>query len=385
MLYLGDFAKGETVYGFYATYDGSGASITRGTDGTLSVYKDNSDTQTTTGVTSGEDTDSLTGVHRYAIATTDAFYVNGGQYFVILSGAAIDTQTVNAPVGYFTLGRGGIIAKGALSGTHSTTTADLGTNAPANDITGQTLWFPTHQLTRVVDSYNTGTGVATFSPAVAVTLTDAEPWILLASPPASTGAPVPANVTQFGGNALTAAAGIPEVKVASLATNAIVAASLASDVTTELQSGLATSAELTAMDAKLDTIQAATDNLPSDPADQSLVIAATDAIVAAIGVVDGNVDTLLAADSAYKKGAAVTAFMFYMALTDGSPGTGLTVAAEISKDGGAFAGVAGAVTEVSDGWYEHDLTGTEMTADEIALKYTATGAAQRNIKIRTQA
>lgn len=83
----------------------------------------------------------------------------------------------------------GIVAAGTLSGTHSSTTADLGTNAPANDITGQTLYFPSHKLARVVDSYNTGTGVATFSPSVAVTLANAEAWVLFASAPASTGAP----------------------------------------------------------------------------------------------------------------------------------------------------------------------------------------------------
>lgn len=100
---------------------------------------------------------------------------------------------------------------------------------------------------------------------------------------------------------------------------------------------------------------------------------------------DTEIAELLASDVTYKRATAVTAFMFYMSLTDGTPGTGLTVTATISKDGGAFAGVAGAVTEVSAGWYKHNLTGTEMTADEVALKYTATGASQRNIKIRTQA
>jgi hypothetical protein len=108
------------------------------------------------------------------------------------------------------------------------------------------------------------------------------------------------------------------------------------------------------------------------------------ATAAALTTSDGKLDTLLAADTTYKKGVAVTAFMFYMQLTSGAPGTGLTVAATISKDGGAFNAIAGAVTEVSAGWYKVNLTNTEMTADEVALKFTATGANQRNIKIRTQ-
>lgn len=89
----------------------------------------------------------------------------------------------------------------------------------------------------------------------------------------------------------------------------------------------------------------------------------------------------------YKKNTAVTAFMFYMELTAGGPSTGATVTVQISKDGGAFANVtdgAGVATEVSNGWYQVDLTATEMNADEIALKATATSTNQRNIKIRTQ-
>ena len=89
----------------------------------------------------------------------------------------------------------------------------------------------------------------------------------------------------------------------------------------------------------------------------------------------------------YKKNTAVTAFMFYMELTAGGPATGVTVTVQISKDGGAFANVtdgSGTATEVSDGWYQVDLTGTEMNADEVALKATGTACNQRNIKIRTQ-
>lgn len=49
---------------------------------------------------------------------------------------------------------------------------------------------------------------------------------------------------------------------------------------------LATAAALAAVDGKADVIQAKTDNLPSDPADQSLIIAATDAITSAIAALE---------------------------------------------------------------------------------------------------
>lgn len=86
----------------------------------------------------------------------------------------------------------------------------------------------------------------------------------------------------------------------------------------------------------------------------------------------------------YKKATAVTAFGFYMELTAGGPATGITVTVQVSKDGGAFSTVAGAVTEIGNGCYEVDLSGTEMNADEILFKATGTGCNQTTLKIRTQ-
>lgn len=81
----------------------------------------------------------------------------------------------------------GIVASGTLSGTHTSTTADLGANAPSVDITGQTLFFPGHGLSRVVQSYNTSTGVATWDEAVDVTLANGDTWHLFATAPGSSG------------------------------------------------------------------------------------------------------------------------------------------------------------------------------------------------------
>jgi hypothetical protein len=102
---------------------------------------------------------------------------------------------------------------------------------------------------------------------------------------------VEARVASIANDAITAAA---------IAADAIGASELAADAVTEIQSGLATAAALTTVEGKVDTvdtvvnaIKAKTDNLPSDPADQSLIIAATDAITSALATVDGNVDAIL--------------------------------------------------------------------------------------------
>jgi hypothetical protein len=116
------------------------------------------------------------------------------------------------------------------------------------------------------------------------------------------------DVTQFGGNNGTFSGGRPEVNATHwggtavgsanvLIDNAITAAKIAADAigadeisaaaVTKIQSGLATASGVSAVEAKVDTvdtvvdaIKVSTDNLPPDPADQSLIIAATNAIVA---------------------------------------------------------------------------------------------------------
>jgi hypothetical protein len=80
------------------------------------------------------------------------------------------------------------------------------------------------------------------------------------------------------------------VEVGAIGNNVVTAASIAADAVTEIQSGLATSAALTAAQGDITLVKAKTDNLPTDPADQSLIIAATDAIVALVGDVPNNAE-----------------------------------------------------------------------------------------------
>jgi len=102
--YLGDFVEDETVHFLWTTNDGDGASITRATDGTISVYKDNNATQSTAGITDTEDFDSLTGIHACTIdLSADAFYATGANYSVVLSAATIDGQTVNSVIAHFSI------------------------------------------------------------------------------------------------------------------------------------------------------------------------------------------------------------------------------------------------------------------------------------------
>jgi len=102
--YLGDFKEDSIVYFCWDTNDKDGASITRATDGTIKVYKDDSTAESTVGIADNEDFDGLTGVHNCKIdLSSDAFYVAGHDYSVVLAGAVIDGQTVNAVLATFSI------------------------------------------------------------------------------------------------------------------------------------------------------------------------------------------------------------------------------------------------------------------------------------------
>lgn len=102
--YLGNITEDATLDFIWDSNDSNGASITRATNGTISVYKANGTTQSTAGITDIEDFDSVTGIHHVRIDTSsDAFYATANDYTVVLSAATIDGQTVNAVLASFSI------------------------------------------------------------------------------------------------------------------------------------------------------------------------------------------------------------------------------------------------------------------------------------------
>lgn len=105
--HLGDFDASAVVYGKFSTFRPStGAAYTLGGTPALSVYKDNSLTQSTTGVTLTVDFDSVTGLNHYAIDTSaDATFYAAGSFFdvVITMGTVDGVSVVGAVVGSFTI------------------------------------------------------------------------------------------------------------------------------------------------------------------------------------------------------------------------------------------------------------------------------------------
>ncbi len=86
------------------------------------------------------------------------------------------------------------------------------------------------------------------------------------------------------------------------------------------------------------------------------------------------------------KNTALAKFPFVMTdATTHAPKTGLTVTATRSLDGAAFAACANSVVEVANGAYTIDLAAADLNANTVQLRFTATGADDLLIAIKTQA
>jgi hypothetical protein len=130
---------------------------------------------------------------------------------------------------------------------------------------------------------------------------------------------LPVNVTHFGGNEGTFASGIPDVKTASIAADAVNASALSANAVTEIQTGLATQSSVDAVQAAANDIQT---RLPA-----ALIGGKMDSIAeldsatlrAALGMsgadLDAQLDAILAAASA---GAGTGARTVTITVDDGT-------------------------------------------------------------------
>lgn len=145
---LGNRAEDSIIDFQWDSNDGDGASITRATDGTVEVYKGNSTTQSTAGVTDNEDFDGVTGRHHVRIdLSADAFYETGFDYSVVLTGATIDGQVVNPVLAHFSIenrfaevtvpGGVAVTSMGANVINQASLDADIGSTAHASNKASQ--------------------------------------------------------------------------------------------------------------------------------------------------------------------------------------------------------------------------------------------------------
>jgi hypothetical protein len=127
--------------------------------------------------------------------------------------------------------------------------------------------------------------------------------------------------------------------------------------------------------SRLTSIEADTNALQADWADGGRLDLLLDAVKAKTDNLPSSIPRTVAIPD--------FAFVMYSSIDHVTPSTGLTVTGYISQDGGAFAALAGAVTAISNGVYKVDLTGAEMTADIVVLRFTATGADDVVVVLKT--
>lgn len=262
MSYLGDFAAGDTIdFKFTTRRFSTGAPFALGGTPAISVYKSNSTTQSTSGITLTVDFDTVTGLNHVRIDTTSdgTFYADGSQFDVIITTGTVDSiSVVGQIVGRFTLR-----AQASLYPTTAGRKLDVSAGGEAG-LDWANIGSPTTTVNLSGTTVKTATDVETDTADIQTRL-----------PAALVSGRIDASVGAMASGVLTATA---------IAADAITAAKVAADVTTELQSGLATAAALSTVAGYIDTEIAAIISTLGTPAGASVSadIAAVKAETAAI-------------------------------------------------------------------------------------------------------
>jgi hypothetical protein len=190
MKHLGDYDASTVIYGKFTTFRPStGSAFALGGTPALSVYKDNSTTQSTTGVTLTVDFDTVTGLNHFAIDTSadGTFYSAGSNFDIVITTGTVDgVSVVGSVVASFTIRKNSAL-KPATAG--RTLVVDAAGLADANAVKLGPTGSGTAQTARdvgasVLLSAGSGTGQLDFTSGV-----------------------VKANLAQILGTALTETAG----------------------------------------------------------------------------------------------------------------------------------------------------------------------------------
>ena len=153
-------------------------------------------------------------------------------------------------------------------------------------------------------------------------------------------------------------------------------------------------AKIDTIDTVVDAVLVDTDELQTDITNGGRTDLILDELTTQGDTNEGKLDTIdtvvdaikLITDSLQvKKNTVLANYLFLMVdETDGRTGkTGLTITAERSIDGAAFAACANSATELSAGVYIIDLAASDLNGNTIMLKFSATDADTRLISIVT--
>lgn len=223
MKHLGDYDASTVIYGKFTTFRPStGAAYTLGGTPALSVYKDASTTQSTTGVTLTADFDSVTGLNHFAIDTSaDGTFYSAGSFFsiVITTGTVDSVSVVGTVVAEFTIRK-----NSALKPTTAGRTV-------AVDASGRALGDVDTIKTQTVTCAAGVTVLASVGTAATSTAQTGDAYARLGAP---AGASVSADIAAIKAETATIVGqtGTTGVVVGSIAANAVTASAIAAGALT---------------------------------------------------------------------------------------------------------------------------------------------------------
>ncbi len=266
--HLGDYDASTVIYGKFTTFQPTtGAAFALAGSPVLSVYKDNSVTQSTAGITLTVSFDSVTGLNHYAIDTSadGTFYAAGSFFDIIITTGTVDgVSVVGSVVASFTIrkdsslkpataGRALVVDAAGLA---DATTVKVG---PSGSGTAQTA----HDLgAGVLLTPGTGAGeISLSSGAVLLRSTDiGDIWDVILSGHTISGS----------AGAALAAAGAAADPLASLVPGSYGPGTAGNiigyNLNATVSSRLATSGYTAPDNSDIAAIKAKTDNLPAAPA-----------------------------------------------------------------------------------------------------------------------
>lgn len=327
MLNLGKVNPGSTIRIPFSTFDkddGSSITMTSYAAADILVYKDGSTTEraSTAGFTATTDFDAKTGKHVAIIDladnTTAGFFSAGSEYIVAIDAVTVDAVTTGGWIARFCIGYEGAILDTTIATLASQTSFTL-TSGPAEDDALNGSIVRIHDVASAVQSGyavvqdytgstktvtllagTTFTAAATdnisFFPPVNASHWNALPTVAL--PLSSTTAGRTLDVSAGG------EAGVDWANIGSPTTaNNLSGTNIDVDQVVASVSGAVGGVtghtpQTADHAASIAAIKVKTDNLPSDPADQSIIVAATDAILAAVGDVPTNAELATALGAA---------------------------------------------------------------------------------------
>lgn len=407
--FLGDFNTGQTIHFIWSTNNGAGASVAPSVNGTISVYKNNGVTQSTTGVTDTRGFDGLTGIHACAIdLSSDAtFYSAGANFSVVLSAATIDGQSVNAEIAHFSIENRNVnvnVTKfGGTAGTFSAgrpevnTTHAAGTAWGSGAITAASIAASAFTNTKFASGAIDNTALA--SGAISSSKLAADTGL----------------VPMRSGTAQAGAAGSITLDASASATNdfykdaiIVITGGTGAGQSPRLCNGYTGATKVATVTPNWTTnpdatstfaviawgwapgavsVTTVTGNVNGNVGGSvASVTGAVGSVTGAVGSVTGNVGgnvvgsvgsvtAAVSTTSNVKKNQALNNFTFLMTdSTNHAPATGKTVTVTRSIDGAAqAAGTLSAVTEIANGLYKVNFGAGDLNGNVIVLRATATG------------